>query len=131
MVKETVVTVCLKEREAVRRIFYKHHSSSDLKAVRKKISGQEQRQELRLSGNEQRPAREARFSRKFSRKRSEASTYNSHPLTSFTPETSSPIKEQSVTRSPGCPTRVTQTLGPVVQQRHSHPGLPENYPAPL
>lgn len=49
MVKETVVTVCLKEREAVRQIFYKHHSSTDLKAVRKKTGGQEQRQELRLS----------------------------------------------------------------------------------
>lgn len=80
MVKETVVTVCLKERDTVRCIFYKHHSSTALKVVGKKISGQEQRQ-----------AREERFSWKSSRKRSEALTYNSHPLTSFTPETSSPI----------------------------------------
>lgn len=39
MAKETVVTVCLKERDVVRRVFYKRRSSTDLKAVRKKFAG--------------------------------------------------------------------------------------------
>lgn len=44
MVKEAVATMCLKERNAVICIFYKRNSPTDLKEVRKKTSGQDQRQ---------------------------------------------------------------------------------------
>lgn len=46
MGKETVATVCLQERDAVRCMFCKHRSPMDLKAVRKEISRQGQRQEV-------------------------------------------------------------------------------------